>query len=226
MKVSLIQMDMKFASPDENFAHAEELIRQAAQSHPDVITLPETWNVGFFPKENLAELSDKDGARVKETFSRLASELNVNIVAGSVSNVRDGKIYNTAFVFDRKGTCVAEYDKTRLFSPSGEHEYFQSGDHTVRFELDGVPCGLIICYDVRFPELIRTITVQGIDVLFVVAQWPSLRRFHWQALNQARTSALWPAPIPAAPLEKPRTPATPPFTTPGANWSAAAAPMR
>ena len=48
MKVSLIQMDMKFASPDENFAHAEELIRQAAQSHPDVITLPETWNVGFF----------------------------------------------------------------------------------------------------------------------------------------------------------------------------------
>lgn len=85
MKVSLIQMDMKFASPDENFAHAEELIRQAAQSHPDVITLPETWNVGFFPKENLAELSDKDGARVKETFSRLASELNVNIVAGSVS---------------------------------------------------------------------------------------------------------------------------------------------
>ena len=93
MKVSLIQMDMKFASPDENFAHAEELIRQAAQSHPDVITLPETWNVGFFPKENLAELSDKDGARVKETFSRLASELNVNIVAGSVSNVRDGKIY-------------------------------------------------------------------------------------------------------------------------------------
>lgn len=104
MKVSLIQMDMKFASPDENFAHAEELIRQAAQSHPDVITLPETWNVGFFPKENLAELSDKDGARVKESFSRLASELNVNIVAGSVSNVRDGKIYNTAFVFDRKGT--------------------------------------------------------------------------------------------------------------------------
>ena len=186
MKVSLIQMDMKFASPDENFAHAEELVRQAAQSHPDVITLPETWNVGFFPKENLAELSDKDGARVKETFSRLASELNVNIVAGSVSNVRDGKIYNTAFVFDRKGNCVAEYDKTHLFSPSGEHEYFQSGDHTVRFELDGVPCGLIICYDVRFPELIRTITVQGIDVLFVVAQWPALRRFHWQALNQAR----------------------------------------
>lgn len=195
-----------------------------------MITLPETWNVGFFPKENLAELSDKDGARVKETFSRLASELNVNIVAGSVSNVRDGKIYNTAFVFDRKGTCVAEYDKTHLFSPSGEHEYFQSGDHTVRFELDGVPCGLIICYDVRFPELIRTITVQGIDVLFgrgpvalsaplplagaepgtghrepVLCSLHQFLRHRWR--NQERRLLR-------------------PSTTPGANWSAAAALMR
>ena len=77
MKVSLVQMNMKFAAPDENFARAEELIRQAAQSHPDVITLPETWNVGFFPKEGLMELSDQDGARVKETFSRLAPTLEV-----------------------------------------------------------------------------------------------------------------------------------------------------
>ena len=43
MKVSLIQMDMKFASPDENFAHAEELIRQAAQSHPDASSPRRTW---------------------------------------------------------------------------------------------------------------------------------------------------------------------------------------
>lgn len=186
MKVSLVQMNMKFAAPDENFARAEELIRQAAQSHPDVITLPETWNVGFFPKEGLMELSDQDGARVKETFSRLAKELNVNLVAGSVSNVKNGKVYNTAYVFDRAGACVAEYDKTHLFTPMGEDEYFAFGDHVVRFQLDGVPCGIIICYDIRFPELIRTMSVPGIDVLFVVAQWPTARRFHWQTLNQAR----------------------------------------
>lgn len=186
MKVSLIQMDMEFAAPDQNFLKAEALIRQAAQCHPDVITLPETWNVGFFPKENLSVLSDRDGVRVKETFSRLSKELNVNLIAGSVSNVKHGQIYNTAYVFDRTGCCVAEYDKTHLFTPMGEDKYFSFGDHVVRFELDGVPCGIIICYDIRFPELIRTMSVPGIDILFVVAQWPSVRRAHWQVLNQAR----------------------------------------
>lgn len=88
MKVSLVQMDMKFAEPDINFARAEQLIRQAAQQGPDVITLPETWNVGFFPKDNLVELSDQDGCRVKEMCSKLSKELNVNLVAGSVSNVK------------------------------------------------------------------------------------------------------------------------------------------
>ena len=73
MRVSAIQMDMKFADPAYNFKHAEELIREAAASRPDVIVLPETWNTGFFPKENLKELSDKDGAAVKDMCSALAS---------------------------------------------------------------------------------------------------------------------------------------------------------
>lgn len=111
MRVSAIQMDMKFADPAYNFKHAEELIREAAASKPDVIVLPETWNTGFFPKENLKELSDKDGAAVKDMCSALARELNVNIVAGSVSNVKNDKVYNTAYVFDRQGACIAEYDK-------------------------------------------------------------------------------------------------------------------
>lgn len=186
MKVSLIQMNMQLGNPDANYTHAEHLIRQAATQNPDVVCLPETWNVGFFPKENLHALSDQDGARTKSTFGALAAELNVNIVAGSVSNVRNGKIYNTAFVFDRSGNCVAEYDKTHLFTPMGEDKYFEFGDHTVRFELDGVTCGLVICYDIRFCELIRTMTVPGIEVLFVVSQWPTARKLHWQTLNQAR----------------------------------------
>ena len=146
MRVSAIQMDMKFADPAYNFKHAEELIREAAASKPDVIVLPETWNTGFFPKENLKELSDKDGAAVKDMCSALARELNVNIVAGSASNVKNDKVYNTAYVFDRQGACIAEYDKTHLFTPMGEHDYYEAGTHVTTFELDGKKCGIIICY--------------------------------------------------------------------------------
>ena len=56
----------------------------------------------------------------------------------------------------------------------------------VTFTLDGVKCGLIICYDLRFPELTRSLALQDIELLFVPAEWPGIRREHWQTLNRAR----------------------------------------
>ena len=133
MRVSAIQMDMKLGEPEYNFAHAVELVRRAAATGADVVTLPETWNVGFFPSENLEALSDREGERVKATFGPLAKELGVNIVAGSVSNVRGGKIYNTSYTFNRQGEVVADYDKTHLFTPMGEHHSFEFGERLVTF---------------------------------------------------------------------------------------------
>ena len=178
-------MDVQLGCPEENFSRAERVIRQAALEQPDVIVLPETWNTGFFP-ENVAELADRDGQRTKAVIGELAKELSVNIVAGSVANVREGKVYNTSFVFDRDGTCIASYDKTHLFTPMGEEAYFTPGDHLCRFTLDGVSCGVIICYDLRFPELTRSLAVKGLDMLFVVSQWPDVRIAHLEKLLQAR----------------------------------------
>ena len=156
------------------------------EDKPDVLVLPETWNTGFFPRENLQALCDRDGSRVKQVFGALAERYQVNIVAGSVSNVRGGKVYNTAMVFDRTGACIASYDKTHLFTPMGEDNYYTPGDRLCTFVLDGVKCGLIICYDVRFPELTRSLTVPGLDMLFVVSQWPKVRTFHLRSLTTAR----------------------------------------
>ena len=186
MKVTCLQMNMKLGCPKENFTLAEKLIVESVKAQPDVIVLPETWNTGFFPKENLAELSCKDGDEVKSHIGTLAKQYGVNIVAGSVSNVRDGKVFNTAMVFDRDGECIAEYDKTHLFTPMGEDDYYTCGNHLCRFELDGVKCGIIICYDVRFPELTRSLALQGLDMLFVVSQWPKKRIFHLRTLTTAR----------------------------------------
>ena len=186
MKVTCLQMNMALGKVEENFAHAQDLIRQAMKEQPDVLVLPETWNTGFFPKEGLQELCDRDGQLVKARIGALAKEFAVNIVAGSVSNMRNGKVYNTAMVFDRQGECIASYDKTHLFTPMGEDHYYTPGDHLCRFTLDGVSCGLIICYDVRFPELTRSLTVPGLDVLFMVSQWPNVRTFHLRSLTTAR----------------------------------------
>ncbi len=186
MKVACLQMDMKFGCKDENFSHAEDLICRAMKEKPDVLVLPETWNTGFFPKENLAELCCKDGNRVKSYIGGLARQYQVNIVAGSVPNMHDGKVYNTSFIFNRVGDCIASYDKTHLFTPMREDKYFTYGDQICSFILDEIRCGIIICYDLRFPELIRKLALQGLDMLFVVSQWPKKRIFHLRTLTTAR----------------------------------------
>lgn len=188
MKVSCVQMAVKLAEVENNLAHIKELIRQAAQEKPDVIVLPETWNIGFFPKDNLASYCDNNGEMITREIGGLAKELGINIVAGSVGNIKeDGKVYNTAFVFNRQGECVYTYDKIHLFSPGGEHEYFTFGNHYGTFQLDGVNCGMIICYDVRFLELVRSIRLKGVDMFFVVSEWPALRAEHLDTLCHARS---------------------------------------
>ena len=186
MKIACVQMDMAFAAPKVNFPKAAELVRRAAQDGADVVALPETWNVGFFPKEELLALADENTDRTRAEMSRLAKELSVNIVAGSVAERCGDKVYNTSLIFDRTGECIASYRKSHLFSPMGEDKYFAAGDHRCRFQLDGVSCGLITCYDIRFGELTRAMALEGMDVLFCVAQWPEVRMEHLNVLTRAR----------------------------------------
>lgn len=186
MKLACIQMDVRLGEAEENLAHAAALCEEAAARGADLLLLPETMNLGFFPRENLAALADPDGERVREFFSALAKRLRVNIAAGSAVTKRGGRVYNTAYVFDREGELAASYDKTHLFTPMGEHEYFTPGEALCTFTLDGVKCGLIICYDLRFPELTRSLALKGIELLLVPAEWPAVRIAHWQTLNRAR----------------------------------------
>lgn len=186
MKISCVQMDMLLAQPEANFQRAEELILQALADTPDVVVLPECWNLGIYYGEDLKQLCDREGQRTKAFLGAMAAKYRVNIVSGSIYDLRDGLVYNTALVFDRTGACVASYDKTHLFTHGGEHLYCTPGDHLCRFTLDGVDCGIVICYDIRFPELARSMALEGMDILFVPAQWPKSRIELLTALAVAR----------------------------------------
>ena len=178
---------MKFCDVQANYARVRELIYNTVKKeNTDVVVLPETWSTGYYPKDNLLSFCEADGALIKKTFSLVARELGVNIVAGSIANSRNGKAFNTSYVFNRNGDVIGEYDKTHLFTPMNEHSFFEQGEKTTTFYLDGHKCGIIICYDIRFPELVRRLALEGVELLFVVSQWPDKRIEHLKILSAAR----------------------------------------
>ncbi len=186
MKIACVQMNVLAGQPERNYVAAEAQIRKAARNRPDVILLPETWNTGFAPQHLDPAQADEDGARTRQLCSALAKELGINLLAGSVTTRRADGLYNTAYGFNRSGELVCSYDKAHLFSPLGEDTVYQKGGSLARFMLDGVSSALITCYDLRFPELARTLALPGLDVLFVVSQWPKQRISHLETLAKAR----------------------------------------
>lgn len=185
MKIACIGLDSKYANTKANYERATQKIEESLSLSPDTIVLPELFTTGFFPK-NIDKFADKNGEQTKEIFSSLAKKHTINIVAGSVATQKNGSIYNTSYIFNKAGEIVGEYDKTHLFTYMNEERYFAFGDHISTFILDGKKCGIIICYDLRFGELVRTLALEGIELLFMVSAWPLSRLDHLRTLLLAR----------------------------------------
>ena len=174
MKTAAVQMNVTYSRKGENYNRAALLVGEAVASGADTVLLPELWDTGFCPG-NPADYADEDGMETKAFLASLSIRYNINIVGGSVITKKDGKFYNTCYVFNKAGHLEAEYDKTHLFSPLGEDEKFEKGKSLCTFYLDGIKCGILLCYDLRFPETARTLALEGVEVLFVSTFWPKER---------------------------------------------------
>lgn len=187
MKHAIYQMDIIPGKPEENREKVREWAQKTVSAeNPDILVLPEMWTTAYTLPE-LEGIADLNGVPTTAFLQGLAKELNVHIIGGSFANKKDGEFYNSSVVVNRNGEIVHHYDKIHLVPMLDEPKYLAGGREKVRiFELDGVKMGLIICYDLRFPELARSLALQGAQILYVVAEWPTPRLEHWRALQIAR----------------------------------------
>jgi predicted amidohydrolase len=185
VKAAILQMQVALGEPEKNIDNLYRMAAQAMEQRPDVLLLPELWRLGFYPRPVLS-YADADGRQTREALAAIAQKYQVNVVGGTVANAIGDKVFNTSYIFDRLGHLVSTYHKTHLFSPSGESADFIPGDNLVTFTLDGIKCGILVCYDVRFPEAARALSLAGISVLFIPAAWPLKRLIHWQTLIRSR----------------------------------------
>lgn len=186
MKVSLLQLKT-MATPEENIVKIKEMLKKAKAAGADMAVLPE---MCCCPYENSAFVRyamPADAPFLKELAER-AKELGIYLVAGSIPLASDGKIYNASFVYNDKGECIAKHRKTHLFDinvPGGQYfmesDTFTAGKDVTTFETPWGKCGLIICYDIRFPELSRLLALEGVQAIFVPAAFNmTTGPAHWE----------------------------------------------
>ena len=173
-------------------ARTAAMLREAAAKGADFVVLPEMFNCpysGRWFRQYAAEGHESSVA----ALSALAAELGVYVVGGSMPESEGGKIYNTCFIFDRKGRLIARHRKVHLFDsdilgfPIRESDTFSPGDAITVFDTEFGPMGCAICYDLRFPEMFRAMAERGAQIVFVPAQFNMQSGpHHWRDMLGAR----------------------------------------
>jgi omega-amidase len=156
---------------------------------PDVLIFPELAAGGY------SELYRGNYASLVENFlsscKAISRRLPLTCIAGSVplKRKKGRSVFNTSVVF-QNGRRRYSYRKIHLFKPTRDNEYFRPGTEVGVFQIpvgrERIKAGIAICYDVRFPELIRRMALSGISLLFVPARWPVTRDDAWHTLLKAR----------------------------------------
>jgi predicted amidohydrolase len=178
-----------------NLETADRLVRAAARDGATLVVLPEKWSVYGTPDDQRAGAEPLDGPAL--TWARdIARELEIDLVAGSVAERVEGgaRGSNTSVHVGPDGTDRATYRKLHMFDVLvGGRDYRESDAEAPGHEIvlsalaDGTGLGLTICYDLRFPELYRRLTVDGAQILAVPAAFTEpTTRDHWEVLLRAR----------------------------------------
>lgn len=194
MRVAVCQLNTR-EDRDINLRTARDLLDRAASAGADVAVLPEYVDY-LGPAGDMPETESVDGSFAR-FFSTAASELRMWVLAGSFHEAgpEPGLTFNTSLLFDRAGQLAALYRKIHLYDVeiSGRVSYHESatvvpGADAVVADVDGVPLGMSICYDLRFPELYRRLAADaGAKVLAVPAAFMAhTGRDHWEVLLRAR----------------------------------------
>ncbi len=182
IQAATIQFTVKQGDVDANLAYVREALLRVAARGANLVVLPEMWSTGFSYR-NLNELALRTVGIVDELLELSAAYKLV--IIGSMPEPNGNKVFNTVYVADN-GTLAGIYRKIHLFSLLGEDRAFSGGDSWLLADTSIGKIGVIICYDLRFPELSRRLALEGAQIICVPAQWPKPRQEHWRTLLRAR----------------------------------------
>ena len=173
IRLGLIQWQMRlYADMDELMQQAEYFIDAVSAYRADFALFPEFFNAPLMAENN--HLPESEAIRelaahtpvIVQKFSELAISYNINVITGSMPEIRDNLLYNVGYLCHRDGT-TERYEKLHITPDEAKVWGMQGGTQIKTFDTDCGQIGVLICYDSEFPELSRILADSGMDILFV-----------------------------------------------------------
>ena len=193
IKLALCQMNV-IDDKKANLEKASSMIADGIGNNADFIILPEMFNCPYSNDKFIEYAEEEKDSYTLNKISKLAEANNVYILAGSIPEREDDKIFNTSYLFDKKGQIIAKHRKMHLFDIDvkdkitfKESDVLTAGDEFTIADTEFGKIGIGICYDVRFVELARIMVENGAMILlypgaFNMTTGPA----HWELLFRAR----------------------------------------
>ena len=181
MKIAIVQLNIKWEDKVYNKQQVISYVKEAKNTASDLVLFPEMTLTGFSMN---VEVTKEANNETIDFVKSLAREYNISIGIGWVKDI-GGSAENHYTIIDENEGILADYTKIHSFSFAGEDKHFTSGNSIVQFSMKGYSITPFICYDLRFPELFRTV-VGETHIYIIPANWPKARREHWRSLLKAR----------------------------------------
>lgn len=182
------------SNKEENLQQAGEMIRQACEKDIDMAILPEVFNSPY-QADLFPTYAESYPGPSTDFLSAAARENGVAVIGGSIiEKDSDGKLYNSCFVFDERGELLGRHRKIHLFDVDmpgkitfKESDTLSPGNNITIVKYRNISIGLLICYDIRFPELSRAMALEGADLLVVPAAFNHVSGpLFWELMMRSR----------------------------------------
>jgi predicted amidohydrolase len=188
-KIALSQISCKRGDKTANLKKMENNVKKAKKQGADMVIFPELSLTGYTVRDELYELAETIPGKSTETLERLAKQARMYIIFGmpELSEKTQATIYNSAVCVGPEG-YVGRYRKMHLPTHSifEEKRYFRPGYQVTTLETKLGKIGLIICYDIYFPELCRLNRLKGSQLIVCISASPAVRRSFFETLTLAR----------------------------------------
>lgn len=190
LKIAVCQV-LTELNQDATLEKTGRMVHEAAQNGAQIVALPEMFNCPYSKKyfHTYAAMGHEKTVRAMSSW---AKDNGIILVGGSIPETEGDRIYNTCFVYDENGTEIARHRKAHLFDVDipgmrfSESATFTPGDQITVFDTKYGRMGVAVCFDVRFPELIRAMAVRGAQVIFLPAQFSKATGSHWEMTIRSR----------------------------------------